>query len=136
MVWLTQSTVTHPKGVGIKFSLETKLQRRALRQVNARLRKIASLYRRSRYLMSQDEFLKRLDELENRGMQDSASASAAKRERFRREQGRVARSLIGSQRNRNTSGTFCLRHSLVRWTHTVNAALPRITFSLVVLAPW
>lgn len=72
VVWQTQSTVTHPKGVGIKFSLETKLQRRVLRQINARLRKIASLYRRSRYLMSQDEFLKRLDELENRGVQDSA----------------------------------------------------------------
>jgi hypothetical protein len=72
VVWRTQSTVTHPKGVGIKFSLETKMQKRVLRQINSRLRKIAALYRRSRYLMSQDEFLKRLDELENRGAQDSA----------------------------------------------------------------
>lgn len=72
VVWRTQSTVTHPRGVGIKFSLEGKTQKRVLRQINNRLRKIASLYRRSRYLMSQDEFLKRLDELENRGIQDSA----------------------------------------------------------------
>ena len=67
VVWRTQSTVTHPKGVGIKFSLETRPQKRVLRQINGRLRKIASLYRRSRYLMNQDEFLKRLDELERRG---------------------------------------------------------------------
>lgn len=72
VVWRTQSTVTHPKGVGIKFSLDTKMQKRVLRQINTRLRKIASLYRRSRYLMSQDEFLKRLDELEKRGIQDTA----------------------------------------------------------------
>jgi hypothetical protein len=72
VVWRTQSTVTHPKGVGIKFRLESKQQRRVLRQITTRLRKIASLYRRSRYLMSQDEFLKRLDELERHGAQDSA----------------------------------------------------------------
>lgn len=67
VVWRTQSTVTHPKGVGIKFALDSRPQKRVLRQINARLRKIASLYRRSRYLMNQDEFLKRLDELERRG---------------------------------------------------------------------
>jgi hypothetical protein len=64
VVWRTHSTVTHPRGVGIKFALETRVQKRVLRQINSRLRKIATLYRRSRYLMSQDEFLKRLDELE------------------------------------------------------------------------
>lgn len=71
VVWRTQSTVTHPKGVGIKFALDSRMQKRVLRQINSRLRKIASLYRRSRYLMSQDEFLKRLDELENTSAKDS-----------------------------------------------------------------
>ena len=65
VVWRTQSTVTHPKGVGIKFRPHTKPQKRALKQVTLRLRKIAALYRRSRYLMSQEEFLKQLQELES-----------------------------------------------------------------------
>jgi hypothetical protein len=72
VVWRTPSTVTHPKGIGIKFSLDNKKQRRTLRQINNRLRKIASLYRRSRYLMNQDEFLKRLDELERVEDRDTA----------------------------------------------------------------
>jgi hypothetical protein len=72
VVWRTQSTVTHPKGIGIKFSLPTRPQKRVLRQVTGRLRKIATLYRRSRYLMSQEEFMRRLDELEKHGVKDSA----------------------------------------------------------------
>jgi hypothetical protein len=72
IVWRTQSRVTHPKGVGVKFAITTRAQKRVLKQINAKLRKIAQLYRRSRYLMSQDEFMKRLDELEKHGIQDSA----------------------------------------------------------------
>lgn len=72
VVWLTQSRVTHPRGVGVKFALTTRIQKRNLRQINARLRKIAALYRRSRYLMSQDEFMERLDEIEKRDLQNSA----------------------------------------------------------------
>lgn len=72
VVWRTQSRVTHPKGVGVKFTISTRAQKRNLRQINGRLRKIAALYRRSRYLMSQDEFMKRLDEIEKRSLQDSA----------------------------------------------------------------
>ena len=72
VVWLTQSRVTHPKGIGVKFALTTRTQKRSLKQINGRLRKIASLYRRSRYLMSQDEFMKRLDEIEKRDLQNSA----------------------------------------------------------------
>lgn len=64
VVWRTQSTVTHPKGVGIKFTQLTRQQRRVLAQVNRRLKKIAALYRRSRYLLNQEEFLKRLQEIE------------------------------------------------------------------------
>jgi hypothetical protein len=72
VVWRTRSTVTHPKGVGVKFVVSTRPQKRVLRQINARLRKIAALYRRSRYLMSQEDFIKRLDELEKNGIKDSA----------------------------------------------------------------
>lgn len=65
VVWRTQSTVTHPKGVGVKFGNLTRPQRKALKAITQRLKKIASLYRSSRYLMSQEEFIKRLDELQN-----------------------------------------------------------------------
>jgi Tfp pilus assembly protein PilZ len=64
VVWCTQSTVTHPKGVGVKFSLENRAQKRVLRRINQRLKKIASLYKRQRYLLNQDEFMKRLEQLE------------------------------------------------------------------------
>jgi hypothetical protein len=64
VVWCTQSTVTHPRGVGIKFMSLTRADKRALRQITRRLRKIASFYRRSRYLMNQEDFLKKLQEME------------------------------------------------------------------------
>lgn len=66
VVWKTQSTVTTPKGIGIKFCSLARSERRVLRQVTYRLRKINALYRRSRYLMNQEDFLKRLQELETR----------------------------------------------------------------------
>ncbi len=65
IVWRTRSTVTHPKGVGVKFNVVTRAQRRTLRVVNQRLRKIAAFYRSSRYLLSQEEFIKRLEQLES-----------------------------------------------------------------------
>lgn len=72
VVWRTQSGVTHPKGVGVKFAIKSRAQKRKLRQVNGQLQKIAQLYRRSRYLMSQEEFIRRLDEIEHRRAQGSA----------------------------------------------------------------
>lgn len=64
VVWCTQSTVTHPKGVGVKFALENRAQKRTLRRINQRLKKIAALYKRQRYLLNQDEFMKKLEQLE------------------------------------------------------------------------
>ena len=64
VVWRTQSTVTHPQGVGIKFSPLLKPQRKKLKSISHHLKKISSLYTSSRYLMSQDEFFKRMDELQ------------------------------------------------------------------------
>lgn len=71
VVWRTQSTVTHPKGLGIKFGSLSRAQKKSLKQINQRLKKIAAFYRRSRYLLNQDEFMKRLEEIENRGNEDS-----------------------------------------------------------------
>jgi hypothetical protein len=64
VVWRTESTVTHPRGAGIKFAALDRQQKRKLKLINYKLRKIAALYRKSRYLLNQDEFLKRLQEIE------------------------------------------------------------------------
>ncbi len=64
VVWRTQSAVTHPKGIGVKFAGLGKPQKRTLRAVTERLRRISSLYTSSRYLMSQEEFMRRLTELQ------------------------------------------------------------------------
>jgi hypothetical protein len=65
IVWKTHSTVTHPKGVGIKFNRLTRPQRRSMKTITRRLKKISAFYRRSRYLLNQDEFLKKLEEIES-----------------------------------------------------------------------
>jgi hypothetical protein len=64
VVWRSESTVTHPKGVGIKFSTLERSEKRALRLIAKRLRAIANFYRTSRYLLSQEDFLKKLQEIE------------------------------------------------------------------------
>jgi len=64
VVWLAQSTVTHPKGIGIKFHQLSREQKRSLRHVNRKLKRIATHYRKFRYLLSQEEFLRQLKEIE------------------------------------------------------------------------
>lgn len=66
VVWLAQSKVTHPKGMGVKFSFLSKSQKRVLRVIHRRLKRISTFYRRFRYLLSQEEFLKKLEEMEAR----------------------------------------------------------------------
>ncbi len=63
VVWRTQSTVTHPKGIGIKFAPLTRFDRRLLKAVVHRLKKISGLYSSARYLMNQEELSKRIEEL-------------------------------------------------------------------------
>jgi hypothetical protein len=67
LVWLAQSAVTHPKGIGVKFGLLQRSQKRVLKVIVRKLKKIAVLYRRSRYLMSQEEFIRKLEEIEHAG---------------------------------------------------------------------
>lgn len=63
VVWRPLSTVTHPKGLGVKFGAMQRPQKRGLRAIEQRLRKIASFYRASRYLMNPEEFSNRMREL-------------------------------------------------------------------------
>jgi hypothetical protein len=65
VVWQAQSTVTHPKGIGVKFGLLQKSQKRALRHIRKRLKKISNFYRRSRYWMNQEEFDRQLEAIES-----------------------------------------------------------------------
>jgi Tfp pilus assembly protein PilZ len=64
VVWRTQSTVTHPKGVGVKFTEMDRRHRRSLRGITRKLRRATALSRKQRYLMNQEEFLKRLEKSE------------------------------------------------------------------------
>ncbi len=64
VVWQTQSTVTHPRGIGVKFAPMERAQKRPLRLVAQKLRRISALYRSSRYLLNQEDFLKKLEEIE------------------------------------------------------------------------
>ncbi len=64
VVWRTQSTVTHPRGMGVKFQLLTRPQKKTLKLITRKLRLIANHYRKSRYLMNQEDFLKKLEEIE------------------------------------------------------------------------
>ncbi len=64
VVWCTNSTVTHPRGIGVKFLAMERVDRRRLRLINRRLKKMAAFYRRSRYLLNQEEFLKKMAEIE------------------------------------------------------------------------
>ncbi len=65
VVWEANSTVTHPQGVGVIFEYPPKDQRKALRVILGRLRRIALHYRKNRYWMDPDQFERILLELES-----------------------------------------------------------------------
>lgn len=73
VVWRTQSTVTHPKGVGVKFGPLSRADRRLLKAVTQRLKKITALYGSARYLMNQEELSKRIEELRSSKLEISSS---------------------------------------------------------------
>ncbi len=79
VVWRTQSTVTHPRGAGVKFHSLTRHERRTLKQIYRRLRKISAFYRRSRYLLNQDEFMKQLEKIETSVIHPATSAAKKKK---------------------------------------------------------
>lgn len=55
IVWRSQSSVTHPKGVGVKFDELDKIQRRVMKAATQHLKKISSV-QNSRNKMSVDDF--------------------------------------------------------------------------------
>jgi hypothetical protein len=71
VVWRSKSTVTHPKGCGIKFQAMNREQRKSLRLVEARLKRISSFYRSSRLLMEPAEFSQRMEELYRKSLRSA-----------------------------------------------------------------
>lgn len=62
VVWRTQSSVTHPKGVGVKFDALDKLQKRIMKAATHHLKRISSA-QNSRDRMTQEEFSKCMETL-------------------------------------------------------------------------
>jgi Tfp pilus assembly protein PilZ len=71
VVWRSKSTVTHPRGCGVKFLLLSREQKKSLRLVETRLKRISSLYRSSRLLMEPAEFSQRMEELYRKSLRAS-----------------------------------------------------------------
>ena len=67
IVWLSTSTVTSPKGIGVKFVNLNREQKRSFRLMVRNIKKISTLYRRYRY-WDPDEFNRRLEEIEKNGV--------------------------------------------------------------------
>ncbi len=63
VTWQTFGAVTFPRGLGIKFSPIDRGMRRVLKAATLRLRKLAVLYRRGRFLMTDEEVRKTIDKL-------------------------------------------------------------------------
>lgn len=74
IVWRAMSTVTHPKGVGVRFEPLSRMDRRSLQLIGRRLRQVADLYRRQRHLLSPEEFQRELDRLEHIRQPDQMGA--------------------------------------------------------------
>jgi len=66
VVWKTESAVTHPRGIGVKFSALSKENRKALKAVDRRVRQIARLYRSARYILSEDDYFSKMHDLKTR----------------------------------------------------------------------
>ncbi|MBS1962701.1 MAG: PilZ domain-containing protein [Bdellovibrionales bacterium] len=64
VVWRSQSSVTHPKGVGVKFDELDKLQRKIMKAVMLHLKKISAL-QTSRNRLSPEDFNQKMAKLKN-----------------------------------------------------------------------
>ncbi len=76
VVWRSKSTVTHPKGCGVKFLVMPRAQRKSLRLVEGRLKRISAFYRASRLLMEPAEFSKRMDELYQKSLRATGQSGS------------------------------------------------------------
>lgn len=76
VVWRSQSSVTHPKGVGVKFDMLDKTQKRVMKAATRHLRKISAV-QNSRSKLSVEEFNQKMAHLRahHLGVTKSAASS-------------------------------------------------------------
>lgn len=89
VVWKAHSAVTHPKGLGVKFGAMPRSEKRLLRLVDLRLRRISRFYRTNRYWLSNEDFAARMHELQSRPVTDSKSEKKVIREFKKKTAGHV-----------------------------------------------
>lgn len=66
VIWLAPSAITYPRGVGIQFFPLAKVEKQNLRLILKKLKRLSRHYRRNRYWMSPELFLKRWEDIEHR----------------------------------------------------------------------
>jgi hypothetical protein len=64
VVWISESAVTHPQGIGVRFFDLSKSQKRSLKLASKKLKQLSLVYRRYRYLLTPEEFLRKYQEAE------------------------------------------------------------------------
>jgi hypothetical protein len=69
VVWKTETAVTHPRGVGVKFGALEKDSRKILRGVDRRVRQITRLYRSARYILTEEDYFAKMQDLKTRPME-------------------------------------------------------------------
>lgn len=78
VVWRSQSSVTHPKGVGVKFDLLDKTQKRVMRAATQHLKKISTV-QNLRNKISVEEFNLRMAKLKSHHLGVTKPASGQER---------------------------------------------------------
>ncbi len=80
IVWRSQSSVTHPKGVGVKFDELDKLQRKVMKAATQHLKKISSV-QNARNKMSVDDFNERMAKMKAHRLEITKPATPPASER-------------------------------------------------------
>lgn len=75
IVWTTESTVTHPRGIGIKFEPLDKDTTYCLKQATEKLRKLARAYSQMTRERNWQEYLQREQQFQNKKPNDESNES-------------------------------------------------------------
>ena len=63
VVWRANSTVTHPRGVGVKFEGLMRSDKRILRVASRRLKEVSKLYKKSRNVLTPEQFAAEIEKI-------------------------------------------------------------------------
>lgn len=78
-VWRSQSSVTHPKGIGVKFDALDKAQKRVMKAATIHLKKI-SIVQNARNKLSVEEFNQKMAKLKSHHLGVTKSATGSEEE--------------------------------------------------------